>query len=271
MKERILITVKTYPTISRKYSELVCTAGLREDGTWIRIYPVPFRKLFHQYKKYQWVEADVIQNAQDQRHESYKLIDPDSIRLGAVIDSSAKGGWDVRKDYVLTKGAVYYDLSEVIELNKQGMLSLATFKPTQILDLKVKEVEREWDQDKIEALRERAKQGKLFDDAPEYFQVVDKLPYKFSYRLMDNNGRESTMMIEDWEIGMLYWNCLKRNGGDEKKAIDGVRKKYMDDYARTKDIHLFLGTTLKYDRRAPNPFVIIGVFAPPHQPQASLL
>jgi hypothetical protein len=44
-KERVLIAIKTYPTLSRKYGETVCTAGVREDGTWIRIYPVPFRRL----------------------------------------------------------------------------------------------------------------------------------------------------------------------------------------------------------------------------------
>jgi hypothetical protein len=43
--EKILITVKTYPTLSRKHGELVCTAGLRINGTWMRIYPVPFRRL----------------------------------------------------------------------------------------------------------------------------------------------------------------------------------------------------------------------------------
>jgi hypothetical protein len=44
-KERILITVKTYPTLSRKYGETVCTAGIRPDGSWVRLYPVPFRRL----------------------------------------------------------------------------------------------------------------------------------------------------------------------------------------------------------------------------------
>ncbi len=29
MIERILITVKTYPTLSSKYAELVCTAGVK--------------------------------------------------------------------------------------------------------------------------------------------------------------------------------------------------------------------------------------------------
>ncbi len=44
-KKRVYIVVKTYPTISDKYAELVCTAGVLEDGSWIRLYPIPFRKL----------------------------------------------------------------------------------------------------------------------------------------------------------------------------------------------------------------------------------
>lgn len=47
--ERVLITVKTYPTLSKKYGETVCTAGLREDGSWVRIYPVPFRQLIRRF------------------------------------------------------------------------------------------------------------------------------------------------------------------------------------------------------------------------------
>lgn len=44
-KAKVLIAVKTYPTISEKYNELACTAGFREDGSWIRLYPIPFRLL----------------------------------------------------------------------------------------------------------------------------------------------------------------------------------------------------------------------------------
>jgi hypothetical protein len=53
MKEtkKVFITVKTYPTSSKKYDELVCTT---KDGNWIRLYPIEFRKLPYdkQYKKY---------------------------------------------------------------------------------------------------------------------------------------------------------------------------------------------------------------------------
>ncbi len=58
---RLLVTVRTYPTLSRKYGELVCTAGLTEDGNWMRIYPVPFRRLadYKQFQKYSVIEMDV--------------------------------------------------------------------------------------------------------------------------------------------------------------------------------------------------------------------
>ena len=73
-KVRVFITVKTYPTLSVKYDELVCTAGITEKGKWIRIYPVPFRKLKweKQYKKYQWIELEVTKNKKDFRLESHR-------------------------------------------------------------------------------------------------------------------------------------------------------------------------------------------------------
>lgn len=76
-KQRVLITVKTYPTLSRKYGETVCTAGVREDGTWVRIYPVPFRRLNEeqQYKKYDWLEVRLVRNTTDPRPETYRPFD----------------------------------------------------------------------------------------------------------------------------------------------------------------------------------------------------
>ena len=95
------------------------------------------------------------------------------------------------------------------------------------------------------------------------FKVVTKIPYKFSYHFEDDQGKKSTLMIEDWEIGMLYLNCLKDSFNDEKIALSKVRAKYYDDFLK-KDIHLFLGTTLQHHaKKAPNPFIIIGVFYPP--------
>ena len=33
-------------------------------------------------------------------------------------------------------------------------------------------------------------------------------------------------MIEDWELGVLYWNSLRQCSGDEKEANRLVKQKY---------------------------------------------
>ena len=231
-KEKVLITVKTYPTLSGKYDELVCTAGLREDGSWIRIYPIPFRKKAYeeQYSKYDWIEMELVKNTSDFRPESYRPYSHESeIKILGNIGTGKKRDWGVRKELVLKN--VYSDMSKLIEeaKNKEICTSLAVFKPTKILDFTVEEVAREWDKEKIEKLKARRDQTTLFENPEDPFEVVNKLPYKFKYVFEDCNGSECKMMIEDWEIGQLFWNSLRRNEGDEGLAIEDVKKKYLSE------------------------------------------
>lgn len=44
----------------------------------------------------------------------------------------------------------------------------------------------------------------------------------------------------------------------------------MDEFAE-RDLHFFLGTTQEFHFRAPNPWVIIGVFPIPYQTQMHLI
>lgn len=268
--ERILITVKTYPTLSAKYGELVCTAGLRQDGSWIRIYPVPFRQLeaYQKFPKYSFIEAEVIRNTKDARPESHK-VNTDTLNLTGD-ELSTNDHWRERRQWVLKRGSVHTNLTELIDLNKQGTLSIATFKPAKIIDFKAEPDKPDWGIEKLAAVDALASQGDLFSGwkGADLAALIRKLPWKFSYTLEDSAGKRSTMMIEDWEIGELYWNCLKTSKSPAE-AVEKVRQKYFTEFA-TKDLYLYLGTTRKYDRWASNPFVIIGVFYPPIQQQAEL-
>ena len=270
-KERILIAVKTYPVLSREYTELACTAGFREDGSWVRIYPIPFRLLdaTSQFKKYQWIELDLEKRSKDSRPESYNPKDRDDIKLLESIGTERN--WAERKRIILEKNTIHTNLTALIAQAHQDTLSLAIFKPTEILDVIVKATDREWDKSKLEDVKHHLQQGKLFDDtANEGFKITRKLPYKFSYRFKDDEGKESTMMIEDWEIGALFWNCVKKH--DEKTACEMIKQKYFDDMAKTKDLYLFLGTTFKFHlMKSPNPFLVIGTFYPPKETQSSFL
>jgi hypothetical protein len=271
-RKRVLITVKAYPLPSRSYDELVCTAGITDEGEWIRIYPVPFRFLKDegQYSKFQWVDIKLKKAKKDFRPESYSPADTSLEEMDIVETVDTSNKWSKRKQLVLENGPkVYTSMTELIEDSKDPKnVSLATFKPTKITSLEFEE-EREWS----EGLQKNLQQHDLFDErgGKGDKDIVQKLPFKFYYKLLDKNGKPSRMMIEDWEIGALYWNCLKRADGNEETALQKVREKYFDTFTNKNDIHLFLGTTLKYHRRRMNnPFVIIGVFYPPKTDQISL-
>lgn len=271
-KTKVLITVKTYPAISSKYDELVCTAGFLEDGSWIRIYPIQFRKksFEEQYKKYDWIEIDLVKNTSDFRKESFKPVSYDTeIKILDHLDT--KSNWLLRKEIVF-KNKVYSDIDELIAeaKNREIMTSLAVFKPTEIVDFTIEQVEREWDKKKLEKLKQDRSSNLFAQEDEDLFEVVRKLPYKFSYVLRDCKGKKSKMMIEDWEIGQLYWNCLARHEGNEAKAVTDVKKKYFDDFAKTKDLHLFLGTSILHHLSGKNPFMIIGTFHPKIEAQTSL-
>jgi hypothetical protein len=270
--KKVFITVKTYPTISKKYDELVCTAGILEDGSWVRIYPLPFRKLDfeNRYKKYQWIELALAKNESDPRPESFKVTDISKIKMLHTVDT--KNNWNERKRIIFKNQKIYTNRAVLVEMANSNQLSLAFFKPSAIKEFIWEAVEREWPEEKRELLKSKAMQLSMFQTPEEVqreFEVVQKLPYKFSYRFLDDAGNESTLMIEDWEIGALYWNCLKECGGNEQCALQKVKDKYLAQFA-DKDVTFFLGTTKQFHGWAKNPFVIVGVFYPPIQYQLEL-
>ncbi|MBX3747118.1 MAG: hypothetical protein KF833_17565 [Verrucomicrobiae bacterium] len=270
--DRVLITVKTYPTLSRKYGETVCTAGVRKDGSWVRIYPVPFRRLDQeeQYSKFDWIEADLRRSTSDPRPETMHPTDVRQLQPVGHIDT--RDNWRERRKLILETARVYSRLDDLIAGARANQLSLAVFRPKRIMDFVWEEEEREWDREKLAQMRDRTRQGELFtEDAwRQTFQVIPKLPYSFSYRLEDSGGRRSELQVLDWETGALYWRCLRSTNGDEAAALAKVRAKYLGEFG-TRDLHLFLGTTQEFHFRAPNPWVIVGVFQIPHQRQCQLL
>lgn len=202
---RVLITVKTYPLPSRNYTELVCTAGLFNGEKWIRIYPIPFRFLHDQqkYPKYSWIELNLTRKKDDFRPESYSpklgVDEPIEVRQHIGTDNY----WAARKSYILKE--VFTSMDDLIVLAKDPNYkkSLATLKPTRIVDFVIEADEREWKQE----WQDQLMQFNMFEPPTErgHKKLINKLPYKFFYRFFSEGDKEPRkMMIEDWEIGMLY-------------------------------------------------------------------
>ncbi|MDX2271030.1 MAG: hypothetical protein NW237_03645 [Cyanobacteriota bacterium] len=253
-RKRILIATKTYPSISRKYKETVCTAGVLLDNNdqpieWIRIYPIRFRDLSidQQYPRWSIIEADIERNDKDYRVESYR-IDDQSIRVIRKIDT--KNSWAERKSLLYPLES--QTLCEIKSLNK----SLGMIKPKQILKYFHKETSREWSP-RQEAILD---QMDMFEPSSN----LEKIPYQFGYRFLETDNTLHNFTISDWEIMQLYRNCrLKSQAkdilGKESEALEKVRLKLENEFMYKKELHFIVGNLKNHK----NTFMIIGLFYPP--------
>lgn len=252
IRTKVLITVMTYPHPSRGYQELVCTAGITEQGEWVRLYPVDYRyrPRNQQFRKYQWIETDLFPYGagNDRRKESRKPI-LDTLRvLGEPL--STKSGWSKRREII--DQVPIYTIKQLRELHESEHVSLGIVRPTRVIDLKIEPADSEW----------KSEWQTLFDQLTLFGPVqkpLRKIPYKFSYVFeCDDSHKPHNAMIEDWELGMLWLNEVDRLG-DEEKAAFSVRRKFLNELCdETKDTRFFMGTVFPY-----NTWVVLGVFWPP--------
>jgi len=262
MRKEILIIAKTYPTRSKKYTELVCTAGIDKDGNWYRIYPIPTKTLkeYEGMKKYTWIDAEITKDKSDPRPESYK-VDISSIKTLDTIDT--KHNWRYRKDIVL-KSKIYNDLEEIIKLaNYSNELSLCLFNPSRFLHIyfEAKEIEEFSEKEKIEFKNANANLFEHNSSCEVEFNLMPPLPYSIKLVFEDINGKKSKMSILDWEISQLYLN-LKSRESDEKIIKQKIKDK-INGFINKSDLYLYLGTMKQMHGWTSNPFTIIGLFYPP--------
>ncbi|OIP67047.1 MAG: hypothetical protein AUK43_20820 [Oscillatoriales cyanobacterium CG2_30_40_61] len=254
-RRKILIATKTYPSISTKYRETVCTAGILLDDNeqpleWIRIYPIRFRQLDFdkRYPRWSIISAKIEKNDKDSRLESYR-IDDSSIEILRHIGT--QDNWSERKSFVLP-----LQFQSIQDIRDQGK-SLGIIKPESILKYYYKKDKREWG---------NKQQGIL--EQPDFFEEIpselEKIPYKFGYEFIENNQVKHKYSISDWEISELYRKCRDRSQKDtleerEAEALEKVREKLEVDFLNKKDLYFIVGN-LKDHRQT---FMIIGLFYPP--------
>jgi len=122
--------------LSSKYIETVCTAGVWEDGSPVRLYPIPYRYLDQQFHKYQWITAEVAKNSADPRPESYK-VDCESIECGEIVPTS-KDEWGKRADIVFRKRDWQFEtVDALLEAQSNVGTSLGVVTPNRITGITI--------------------------------------------------------------------------------------------------------------------------------------
>ena len=241
-RERILITVRTYPVISLQYIETVCTGGITDGGEWRRLYPVPLRYIDEerQYKTFDVVDVEVTPG-KDTRPESRVPV------VATLRIISSLKSWTQRRNWV--ERTTFASLDEMVSAGK----SLAPVQVREVLEFIAEPTAPQWNQAQLEKI----KQGNLFDDR----QPLEKIPFDFRFRWMDGSGKEYNSHVMAWEFGET-WRSYSRRYAD---PIAVMRDKWLNDLCSPKrDVSFFMGN----QNRFRDQFSICGIFGPPKQKES---
>jgi len=118
-KQNILVLAKTYPEISKKYTETVCTAGIHKaTKKLVRLYPIRYRYLMgeSQFKKYQWIKAKIEKANSDSRPESYNLVE-NTIEIGNIIGTG--DDWIERKKWIINQNTLFNSVEDLLISQKK--------------------------------------------------------------------------------------------------------------------------------------------------------
>jgi len=262
---RILIWGKTYPELSSKYFETVCTGGVFEDtGSPVRLYPIPYRRLEGngRFSKYQWIKAVVAPNPKDTRPESYR-IDANSIALEEPVPTT-KDEWALRASVLFKDPAWQFgSVDDLITAQNARRTSLGVVFPRTVTGVEVVARPPE-DQlsfeEKINRLTEQIEIDKrqltLFaESVPAEMRDLEFLSHRIriNWLCLNPNCQGHKMQVLDWEVAELH-----RREGD-RKALDKVKEICdLSKYAT----RFFLGNMLLH----PTSFTIVGIWYPKKVP-----
>ena len=260
-KDKILIWAKTYPELSKRYLETVCTAGMLESGKPLRLYPIPYRYLGvgdEQFKLYQWITAGIIKNADDPRPESYK-IDCDSIEPGEVV-LSTKDEWGKRSVWMFKDPSWQFEsVEDLVRSQEEHGTSIGVVAPREIKKIEIiersEEEAKSFDQ-KFSVVKKihdaRRAQIDMFEKAiPPEIKQLEFVKWRVQVTWLCKNPECNShrMQVLDWGLCELQ----RRDGNDAalKRTKDLCR---LDVY----DLKFFLGNLFLH----PMSFMIVGMWYP---------
>lgn len=262
---RVLIWGKTYPELSAAHTETVCTAGCRENGDPIRLYPVPLRYLngAQQYRLYDIVEVDVQRNLKDPRPESHRIA-PDTIQVVSHLDSD-RFEWGERRAWTARSIAWHFDsVADLRAAQETRGLSLGLVRPGTIIGARLvqkspsarNEYFAKWDE------LTAGEQGDLFPreyKSLDFIPVEIRLQWRCAGACTCHDGAPHDMQVLDW--GLVE---LGRKTGKWELARDRLAE--ISDLSRY-DFRLFMGTF----RLHMTTFGVIGLWYPKRAEQGVLL
>jgi hypothetical protein len=249
---RVLIWAKTYPELSKKHIETVCTGGVLEDGRPVRLYPVPLRYMAEggQYKLYDWIDVPLRKSTKDPRPESFR-INPDGITVVRSVGTNA--GWRERREAVFKHQAWQFPNLDALKLARtQNLASMGVVAPASVLGVEIRPKAASARLEHEQRLKDIQGQGDLFRAS---YKKLEFLPNTI-WLAWRCGAPDCICATTPHKHRVLDWGLLelaRRDGWEKARA----RLETIAD-SRTHELRLFLGNYFRHQQH----FAVIGLWYP---------
>ncbi len=205
----VLVNCKTYPAVSSKYIETVCTGGVTRDGSFARLYPIPFRLLDagEQYNRWDIIRIRAYRDTKDQRPESWHLESGSPIEiLGSVKSDKDRWGW--------MRPSVFESITDLEAKGRtNGLVEITA------AELYWEKEARTWSASQLNVFS----QGNLFHGEALMSSLSERVPWQFKLKFTEKStGRNFDQKVLAWS----YYQGFRREvlrGASEANALAAIR------------------------------------------------
>lgn len=229
----LMVNCKTYPAVSAKYVETVCTGGVQASGEFVRLYPVPFRFLdaSEQYGRWDVIRVQAYRDTKDTRPESWHFEAGTPIEKIESITTERRR-WEWMRKTVHESAAAMAD---------KGLTNgCVEIEP---IELYWKADPKEWTPSQLSVIR----QGDLFATKEQMQELADRVPWQYRLKYREKStGREDDGKVLAWSYYQGFRRVRNESASDEA-ALETIAQRVRNSiFNPEKTVFAILGTHSRF-------------------------
>lgn len=229
----LMVNCKTYPAVSTKYVETVCTGGVQATGEFVRLYPVPFRFLdaAEQYGRWDVIRVRAYRDTKDPRPESWHFVPGTPIEKIDHI-STEKRRWEWMRKTVHASAAA---------MDEKGVTNgCVEIEP---IELYWKPDPREWTPSQLSVIQ----QGDLFATKEQMQELADRVPWQFRLKYREKaTGREDDGKVLAWSFYQGF-RRVRNDSPSDQAALEVIAQRVRNSiFNPERKVFAILGTHSRF-------------------------
>jgi hypothetical protein len=235
-RDRTLVLVKALPHVGQRHGETVCCAGITQRGERKRQYPIHFRRLDQQFKRWDWIEYDWVRPGPEERRAESRRVQEHTIFVRGNMPIAERARF--LNQFVVPSTLIAAERGQ----------SLALIRP--------RRSRFSW---KAKSDKELAREKSAYERAAQQLSFLDKelaalkpCPFAFNFRYDTEDGKSHIATCDDWETSAMYYRWEKTMGS--ARALEAMSTTFNVEYP-ARGMIFAMGTHSRY----PDVWLLVGV------------